>query len=68
MMLKQVHITYKSSQKTQHQKLSSYWVIDSLEDNSILTAEPADPVIEIKLEMILLIMYDFVNICLINDI
>ena len=30
MMLKQTYITYMSSQKTQHQKLNNYWVMNKM--------------------------------------
>ena len=31
-----------SSQKTRHQKLSSYWTMNSFGDNTVNTAEPSD--------------------------
>ena len=37
-----------SGQKNRHQKLDGFWVTNSVGDNSIYTAEPSDPVIEIK--------------------
>ena len=47
MMSKQVYISYISSQKTRHQKLNSYCVTYSLEDNSIHTAEPPNTKVDI---------------------
>ena len=40
------YITYISRKKL-HQKVNSYWDMNSLRDNSINRAEPPDPVIEI---------------------
>ena len=48
MMLKQAHRTYTSSQKISHQKLNSYWVMNSLGDSPVHTAAPPDPVIKIE--------------------
>ena len=50
---KQTHTTHKSSQKTRHQKLNSYWVINSLGDKICPPAAPSTPVNEIEMKTIL---------------
>ena len=44
---KQVHTTFTSSQKTRHQKLNSYLVMNSLGDSPVHTAAPFAQVIKI---------------------
>ena len=41
-----MYIIYTSSQKTRHQKLNSYWVMNSLGDKICPPAAPSTPVNE----------------------
>ena len=43
-----MYIIYKSSQKTRHQKLNSYWVMNSLGDKICPPAAPSTPVNKIE--------------------
>ena len=42
-----------SSQKTRHQKLISYWVMNSLVNKPVHTAESSEPVIEIQFQIVM---------------
>ena len=62
------HIIYKSSQKTRHKKLNSYWVMNSLGDKICPPAAPSTPVNKIARGTCIFIMHTFIHIFYFNHL
>ena len=56
-----MYIIYTSSQKTRHQKLNSYWVMNSLGDKICPPAAPSTPVNKIQCVTINPISHEYVS-------